>query len=58
MWSFFINVLSVPLVLTLFTVEFVYHSWRFRHLPRSKFVDILRVLSSERSGPAKKPAAS
>jgi len=57
-WSFFINVLSVPLVLTLFTVEFAYHTWRFRHLPRSKFVDIVKAISAERSAAVKKPAAS
>jgi uncharacterized membrane protein len=57
-WSFFINVLAVPLVIALFLLEFAYHTWRFRHLPRSKFADLVRVSSAMRSGSAKKPAAS
>ena len=56
-WSFFINVLNYPLVFGFFTIEFIYHTIRFRHLPRSKLVDIVKIISAERSG-VKTPAAS
>lgn len=49
-WSFFVNVLNLPLVLLMFSVEFVYHTVRFRHLPRSRLTDIIRIIAIRRTG--------
>lgn len=50
-WSFFINVLSLPLVFLVFAGEIVYHTVRFRHLPRSRLTDLVKVVAAWRATP-------
>lgn len=51
-WSFFINVLNLPLILLLFLAELLYFSIRFRHLPPRDLRDVVRSLSSWRASAA------
>jgi uncharacterized membrane protein len=44
-WSFFINVLNLPLVILMFVVEGSYRFLRFRDFPIDSFSDILRVVA-------------
>jgi len=43
-WSFFINVLNLPLVILVFVVEGAYRFYRFRDFPMDKLSDIIRVV--------------
>lgn len=43
-WSLFVNVLSLPLMFVMFLAEFGYRTVRFRHLPRSRVADLVKVL--------------
>jgi uncharacterized membrane protein len=43
-WSLFINIVSAPLVLVIFAVEILYHTIRFRHLPRSRVTDLIKTM--------------
>ena len=47
-WSLFVNVLSAPLVLLIFAMEILYHTIRFRHLPRSRVTDLIKTLANWR----------
>ena len=49
-WSFFVNVVSLPMVLLMFVAEFVYRSVRFRHLPRSRIADMIGAVIRLRTG--------
>lgn len=49
-WSFFVNVLNVPLVLAMFTVEYTYRRLRYRHLTHSRVRDMLRAVAAWRVG--------
>jgi uncharacterized membrane protein len=42
-WSLFVNVLNLPLVLLLFTAEYLYRMWRYGHQPRDRFTDLFRL---------------
>jgi uncharacterized membrane protein len=44
-WSFFINVLNLPLVVLMFVVEGLYRFFRFRDFPMDSLSDILRVVA-------------
>ena len=44
-WSFFINVLNLPLVILMFVVEGLYRFLRFRNFPLDSFSDIVRVVA-------------
>jgi uncharacterized membrane protein len=44
-WSLFINVLNLPLVVLMFVVEGLYRFFRFRDFPRDKLSDIIRVVA-------------
>jgi uncharacterized membrane protein len=44
-WSFFINVLNLPLVVLMFVAEGLYRLIRFRDFPRDSLSDILRVVA-------------
>jgi uncharacterized membrane protein len=44
-WSLFVNVLDLPLIGAMFTVEFFYRQWRHAHEPRDRFSDIFRMVS-------------
>ncbi|HVA15606.1 MAG TPA: hypothetical protein VNF99_20335 [Stellaceae bacterium] len=44
-WSFFINVLNLPLVVLMFVAEGLYRFFRFRDFPMDRFSDILRVVA-------------
>ncbi len=48
-WSFFINVLNMPLLLLMFVAEYTYRSFRFRHLPRSRIVDMIAAIANWRA---------
>jgi uncharacterized membrane protein len=43
-WSFFINVLNLPLILLMFVVEGTYRYFRFRDIPLDRFSEIRRIL--------------
>lgn len=43
-WSWFVNVLNLPLVLAMFGAEYGYRLWRFRGYPHEKLGDFGRVL--------------
>ncbi len=44
-WSLFINVLNLPLVATMFIVEYVYRILRFPDFPHDKLSDIMKFLA-------------
>jgi uncharacterized membrane protein len=44
-WSFFINVLNLPLVLIMFILEGLYRFFRFRDFPMDSLTDIMRVVA-------------
>lgn len=44
-WSFFINVLNLPLIVLMFVVEGTYRYFRFRDIPFARFSDIRRILA-------------
>ncbi len=44
-WSLFINVLNLPLVVLMFVAEGLYRFFRFRDFPRDKLSDIIRVVA-------------
>ena len=44
-WSFFINVLNLPLVVLMFIVEGLYRFFRFRGFPMDSLSDIMRVVA-------------
>ena len=44
-WSFFINVLNLPLLFAMFAAEYAYRRVRFRHLPKSRLKDMIKVLA-------------
>jgi uncharacterized membrane protein len=44
-WSFFINVLNLPLVVLMFVAEGLYRFFRFRDFPMDRFSDIIRVVA-------------
>jgi uncharacterized membrane protein len=44
-WSFFINVLNLPLVVLMFLVEGLYRFFRFRNFPMDSLSDIVRVVA-------------
>jgi uncharacterized membrane protein len=56
-WSFFVNVLNVPLVLAMFAAEYAYRLWRFPDLPPDRPADLIRLLTDARRG-AKRQADS
>lgn len=49
-WSFFINVLDLPLVAAMFLAEYAYRLRKFRHHSHSSIADVVRVFS-ERPNP-------
>jgi uncharacterized membrane protein len=44
-WSFFINILNLPLVVLMFVVEGLYRFFRFRNFPMDSLSDIVRVVA-------------
>jgi uncharacterized membrane protein len=44
-WSFFVNVLNIPLVLLMFGIEYAYRVYRFRDYPHDSFADMLRIIA-------------
>lgn len=44
-WSFFVNVLNLPLVLLMFGIEYAYRVYRFRDYPHDSFTDMLRIVA-------------
>jgi uncharacterized membrane protein len=44
-WSFFINVLNLPLVVLMFLLEGTYRYFRFRDLPLDRLSDIRRIVA-------------
>jgi uncharacterized membrane protein len=43
-WSFFINVLNLPLILLMFLLEGTYRYFRFRDIPLDRWSDIRRIV--------------
>jgi uncharacterized membrane protein len=44
-WSLFVNVLHLPIVVALFLAEYAYRQWRHAHHPRDRLSDLLRFQS-------------
>jgi uncharacterized membrane protein len=44
-WSFFVNVLNLPLVLAMFAIEYGYRVYRFRDFPHDSFLDMMRIVA-------------
>jgi uncharacterized membrane protein len=44
-WSFFINVLNLPLVVLMFVLEATYRYFRFRDIPPDRLSDIRRIVA-------------
>jgi len=44
-WSFFINVLNLPLVLLMFIAEYSYRVLRFRDYPHDSLLDMMRIVA-------------
>ncbi len=43
LWSFFVNVLNLPLLAAMFAAEYAYRRLRFRDLPRERLSDVVRA---------------
>jgi uncharacterized membrane protein len=50
-WSFFINVLNLPLILLMFVLEGTYRYFRFRDIPLDRWSDIRRIVAKTTGGP-------
>jgi uncharacterized membrane protein len=46
-WSFFVNVMDLPLLLTMFAVEYCYRLYLFWDYPHGSILDIVRVFMEE-----------
>ena len=46
-WSFFVNVMDLPLLLTMFAVEYCWRLYRFWEYPHGSILDIVRVFMEE-----------
>lgn len=44
-WSFFVNVLNLPLIVLMFVLEGTYRYFRFRDIPLDRFSDLRRILA-------------
>ncbi len=44
-WSFFINVLNLPLIVLMFVFEGAYRYFRFRNIPLDRLSDLMRVVA-------------
>jgi uncharacterized membrane protein len=44
-WSLFVNVLNLPLIVTMFTAEFFYRQWQHPHQPPDRFSDVFWVFN-------------
>lgn len=44
-WSFFINVLNLPLIVLMFVLEGTYRYFRFRDIPLDRWSDISRIVA-------------
>jgi uncharacterized membrane protein len=44
-WSFFINVLNLPLIVLMFAAEATYRYFRFRDIPLDRWSDIRRIVA-------------
>lgn len=44
-WSAFVNVANVPLVITTFLAEYAVRRWRFRRLPMASLADTIRAFA-------------
>jgi uncharacterized membrane protein len=44
-WSFFINVLNLPLIVLMFVLEGTYRYFRFRDLPLDRLSDLRRIVA-------------
>lgn len=49
-WSFFVNVLNLPLVLLMFGAEYLYRLIRFPEYRHDSFSDMMRVFTKAREG--------
>jgi uncharacterized membrane protein len=55
-WSFYVNVLDLPLVALMFACEYLYRITHVHDWPRSTVVQIIRAFSQRNSSPAKEPS--
>jgi len=53
-WSLFVNVLNFPLVALMFVGDYLYRVIRYRHLPQSSILAVVRAFTQDR---ASKPLA-
>lgn len=47
-WSFFVNVLNLPLVGLMFAADYVYRVLRYRHAPQSSIATVLEAYAKDR----------
>ncbi|EWY41923.1 membrane protein [Skermanella stibiiresistens SB22] len=46
-WSFFVNVLDLPLVVAMFMAEYSYRLWRFANHAHGSIADVVRVFAEQ-----------
>jgi len=51
-WSMFVNLLNLPLLVLMFVADYLYHSLRFPDHPRASIARILRAFAEVTSDPA------
>lgn len=52
-WSFFINVLNLPLLILMFVVEKTYRNWRYPDHPRTTIMQAIEVYTKDFAAPGK-----
>lgn len=52
-WSFFINVLNLPLLILMFVVEKAYRNWRYPDHPRTTIMQAIEVYTKDFAAPRK-----
>ena len=52
-WSFFINVLNLPLLILMFVVEKAYRNWRYPDHPRTTIMQAIEVYAKDFAAPRK-----
>jgi uncharacterized membrane protein len=54
-WSFYVNVLDLPLIAMMFAGEYLYRLTHVRDWPHSSVAQVIRAFSQRKAAPAKQP---
>jgi uncharacterized membrane protein len=54
-WSFYVNVLDLPLIAVMFGAEYLYRLTHLRDWPHSTVAQVIRAFSQRKAAPAKPP---